>query len=185
MFSIFKTCQHYDILCKKDLAPDEPSICCICYDVKDCEGNDCVKLSQQQYYNKECLCDVSIHVDCLAKWCALRLSCPICRGWIEKRESFLNKLLHDYSCYMHQKLQRVLGYFLFCYYLSFIFITTRPKFTETVLNEIGEEKSIAVMENTTILKKHVSQEVYKFFFLIFLFYFFLTMLCFFIKYYIR
>ena len=144
MFSPFKTYQHYDF--DKNEKQIEDNNCCICYEMLDSEGNPCVKLSKQKYYNKECSCDVDIHIYCLHKWVTLHLSCPICRGWLAKNTTILSCSMREYSYYVSRHLPRTVACFLFCY-LCIICISKSQiiiENIETTLGKIGEEKMLSI-----------------------------------------
>jgi len=53
--------------------------CFVCYEIRNCNECNPIKLRNQYYYTKKCYCDGFIHKKCLDKWFDKNKSCPICR----------------------------------------------------------------------------------------------------------
>jgi hypothetical protein len=142
MFSCFRTYEHYDGA-YNNIQHD----CSICYEVKDINNSLCVKLNQQNYYVKDCSCDIFIHISCLNKWYITYRSCPICREPMYYKNH--NGLLYEFSYYVEQNICRVAKKFLFVYLFFILYIKVN-----FIIDQM--EKMCNYMLNAKQMREHYS-----------------------------
>ena len=71
--------------------------CFVCYEIRN--ENECnpIKLRSQIYYSKKCSCDGFIHKKCLDKWFNTNKSCPICRNNIYENITLTVSIINNKS----------------------------------------------------------------------------------------
>lgn len=87
---IFRVCEHYDDqniyeeYYNKNYYNKE---CFICFEFKSSDGLNTINLMEQTIYLNNCMCNGSIHEECLKIWFDKNSSCPICREKMIERNN--------------------------------------------------------------------------------------------------
>lgn len=144
---IFRTYEHYDIDKQIINMNKEFNIdCFICYDTIDIAHKMPVKINSQNYYLKNCNCDVFIHITCLDKWYELSQSCPICRSQIIKKQNSYTIIfiyLNNTYNYLQNNILFILRYIFFIislyYFLSSILTPKQIIYYHHELSELYNE----------------------------------------------
>jgi len=75
---LFRLCEHYD--CNSQIYKSQfDNDCFICFEYINDNGIPPINLKNQQLYFNQCICNGSVHNDCLKIWIYKNKSCPICR----------------------------------------------------------------------------------------------------------
>jgi hypothetical protein len=75
---LYRLCEHYNIdsqIYKSQFDND----CFICFEYKNDDGILPINLKDQELYLNQCICNGSVHNQCLKIWIYKNKSCPICR----------------------------------------------------------------------------------------------------------
>lgn len=75
---LFRLCEHYENTFpryKQDISNE----CFICFEYKNDNGILPICLNSQNLYLNECVCNGSVHIECLKIWFNKNKKCPICR----------------------------------------------------------------------------------------------------------
>jgi hypothetical protein len=75
---LFRLCEHYDnhsTICERESNNE----CFICFEYKNNDGAIPIYLNSQNLYLNGCLCNGSVHNECLKIWFDKNKKCPICR----------------------------------------------------------------------------------------------------------
>jgi hypothetical protein len=75
---LFRLCEHYENnfpIYKQDISNE----CFICFEYKNDNGILPIYLTSQNLYLNECVCNGSVHIECLKIWFNKNKKCPICR----------------------------------------------------------------------------------------------------------
>lgn len=80
----FRVCEHYDYnnLSTSTFESDyqyQNNECFICFEYKNEDGIIPIYLNNQSLYLKRCVCNGSVHNECLKIWFDRNKTCPICR----------------------------------------------------------------------------------------------------------
>jgi len=75
---LFRLCEHYD---NNLPLSDTQSYreCFICFEFKNDNGYIPINLNNQSLYLNQCVCNGSVHNECLQIWYFKNKTCPICR----------------------------------------------------------------------------------------------------------
>jgi len=91
---LFRVCEHYEPIYQEYSEKE----CFICFDVNTSDGMKTIKLADQKYYFKNCVCDGPVHNECLKIWFDANSSCPICRiKMIKTNQNII--IVFDYFSY--------------------------------------------------------------------------------------
>lgn len=74
----YRLCEHYDSnsqIYKSQFDND----CFICFEYKNDHGIIPINLKDQRLYLNQCICNGSVHDECLKIWVYKNKTCPICR----------------------------------------------------------------------------------------------------------
>jgi len=79
----FRVCEHYDNI-NLPISTFDPGYqnvneCFICFEYKNEEGIIPIYLNKQSLYLNRCICNGSVHNECLKIWFYKNKTCPICR----------------------------------------------------------------------------------------------------------
>jgi hypothetical protein len=88
----FCTYDHYDENQSKHIIDYEEntiSECFICFEIKNIDELEPIKLQKQTLYMRECDCDSYVHKICLKKWFDINKNCPICRKIIRNNNMII------------------------------------------------------------------------------------------------
>lgn len=75
---LYRLCEHYNSnsqICISQFDND----CFICFEYKNDDGIIPINLKNQNLYLNQCVCNGSVHIQCLKIWIYKNKSCPICR----------------------------------------------------------------------------------------------------------
>jgi len=78
----FRLCEHYDINnlpISTETGREVVNECFICFEYKNEEGIIPIYLNNQSLYLNQCVCNGSVHNECLKIWFYKNKTCPICR----------------------------------------------------------------------------------------------------------
>lgn len=79
----FRLCEHYDInnlpISTFETRNQSVNECFICFDYKNDDGIIPIYLKNQSLYLNQCICNGSVHNECLKIWFNKNKTCPICR----------------------------------------------------------------------------------------------------------
>jgi len=75
---LFRLCEHYENNCPI-YKHDTINECFICFEYKNDNGILPIYLKAQNLYLNECVCNGSVHIECLKIWFNKNKKCPICR----------------------------------------------------------------------------------------------------------
>jgi hypothetical protein len=74
----FRVCEHYDN--NLPISTFETvNECFICFEFKNEDGITPINLNNQSLYLNQCVCNGSVHIQCLKIWFYKNKTCPICR----------------------------------------------------------------------------------------------------------
>ena len=126
---LFITCQPYN----NDNMIEDPinKECFICFENKDMDNKETIKMIDQTKFLKLCKCDGWIHERCLNTWCVKNKKCPICRNIMDKKMNYVITFLNEkyykgsnlsYIVMLLLKNYRKCYYFLQTLFVSYLFI---------------------------------------------------------------
>jgi hypothetical protein len=78
----FRLCEHYDINnlpISTETGREVVNECFICFEYKNDHGIIPIYLNNQSLYLCQCVCNGSVHNECLTIWFNKNKTCPICR----------------------------------------------------------------------------------------------------------
>jgi hypothetical protein len=148
---LYRLVEHYDTNTNNDYIYDSSfsnknendnslsKECFVCLD-SNISDKTLIKLKNQLFYFKHCMCDGTIHISCLDKWYKIRSTCPICRIHVIKIPDFKT---------------RVITYFMKNKIVSFIYIKTNRIY-------------VALIDNTVIIIRNIIKysSLFTFFFIL-------------------
>jgi hypothetical protein len=75
---IYRLCEHYDNNLPVSTF-ETNNECFICFEFKNDDGITPISLNNQPLYLNQCVCNGSVHIQCLKIWFIKNKTCPICR----------------------------------------------------------------------------------------------------------
>jgi hypothetical protein len=78
---LFRLCEHYDnnLYVSTVERDNDNNECFICFEFKNDNGSIPINLNKQALYLNHCVCNGSVHSECLQIWFIKNKTCPICR----------------------------------------------------------------------------------------------------------
>ena len=117
------------------------NVCFICFEYNVDEQITPINLSNQSLYIKNCLCDGSVHHNCLKTWFDKEHSCPICRiKVIENDEPIIDCYYIHYRIIDFSKL--VIVKFFRAAFVLFVFYTIFELYTSILTYKYRNNKQL-------------------------------------------
>lgn len=143
---LFRLCEHYDNH-STIYERESTNECFICFEYKNNDGTIPIYLNSQNLYLNGCLCNGSVHNECLKIWFDKNKKCPICRiKVIENNKATViiynyipfGVTIYTYTIKMIRSTVRVFSCILFiCLLIDFYFVIINNKYRQH--NNIGYE----------------------------------------------
>jgi hypothetical protein len=128
---IFRIIEHYDDYEENNVNNNfgDPVECFICYEIKNENEYNPLKLNKQNYYSKHCECDGFIHKKCLDKWYKQKKTCPICRNYIYENITLDVSIIKNhqfgylvfYFILLKKITKSLFSYFSYLFFFVFLF----------------------------------------------------------------
>ena len=129
---IFRVCEHYDIIDQNKEYNNDKTECFICFEGETTSNDKIINLKEQTICIKNCLCNGTIHAECLKRWLDIHSSCPLCRNKVFKIDRII-LIIQRYpfvyiNIYLYIKqfsigFVRILTFFILLYMTSDYFFT--------------------------------------------------------------
>jgi len=139
----FRLCEHYDtnnLPISTETGYQSVNECFICFEYKNEDGIIPIYLKNQSLYLTQCVCNGSVHNDCLKIWFDKNKTCPICRiKVIENNKATVviyNYIPYGIIIYTYIKiitltLTRICLFFILLYlFIDFYFVIIKSKYRQ-------------------------------------------------------
>jgi len=137
----FRVCEHYDNnspINQSQSQSQSANECFICFEYKNEEGFVPIYLNNQSIYLHQCVCNGSVHIQCLKIWFYKNKTCPICRIRVIENNTatvvIYNYIPWSIVIYTYIKkitltLSRICACFIFLFILiDFYFVLKKSKY---------------------------------------------------------
>ena len=129
---IFRVYEHYDINDQNNKYNNDKTECFICFESESTDNHEIINLKEQTICIKNCLCNGTIHVECLKRWIDINSSCPLCRNKVFKMDKIIFIIqrypyfyINIYLCIKQFSIRfvRILTFFILLYMTTDYFLT--------------------------------------------------------------
>ena len=140
----FRVCEHYDNI-NLPISTFDPGYqnvneCFICFEYKNDDGIIPIYLNNQLLYLTQCVCNGSVHNQCLKIWFNKNKTCPICRIRVIENNNatviIYNYIPYGIIIYTYIKkitltLTRICLFFMFLYvFIDFYLVVIKSKYRQ-------------------------------------------------------
>jgi hypothetical protein len=140
----FRLCEHYDtnnsLISTFETGNRSVNECFICFEYKNEDAIIPIYLKNQSLYLTQCVCNGSVHNECLKIWFYKNKTCPICRiKVIENNKATViiynyipyGILIYTYIKIITLTLTRICLFFILLYlFIDFYFVIINSKYRE-------------------------------------------------------
>jgi hypothetical protein len=136
----YRVCEHYDnnnLQISTETGDEIVNECFICFEYKNDDGIIPIYLKNQSLYLCQCVCNGSVHNECLKIWFNKNKTCPICRiKVIENNKATVviynyipyGILIYTYIKIITLTLTRMCLFFIFLFvFIDFYFVIIKNK----------------------------------------------------------